>query len=120
MAQVRVGAQAAGILYVAPTGTPGGDGSKDKPLDIFTALSERSPARPGDTILLTGGVYEGKMDGISRVPFKLAVSGAEGKPVRIMPVPGQSAHLNGTLTVTSSYVECIGLDIGDLKWDPWQ
>lgn len=120
VAQVRGSAQPVGILFVAPTGRPDGDGSKDKPLDIFTALSEKSPARPGDTIFLAGGIYEGKMDGISRVPFKLAVSGAEGKPVRIMPVPGQSAHLNGTVTVTSSYVECIGLDIGDLSWDPWQ
>jgi hypothetical protein len=119
VAQVRTSAQGR-ILYVAPTGTPNSDGSKDKPLDIFTALSEKSPARPGDTILLTGGIYEGKMDGITRVPFKLAVSGAQGKPVRVMPVAGQSAHLNGTVTLTSSYVEYIGLDIGDLKWDPSQ
>lgn len=120
IAQVRTSPQPTGILYVAPTGTKDGNGSQDKPLDIFTAISEISPARPGDTILLTGGTYEGKMEGITRVPFKLAVSGAEGKPVRIMPVPGQSAHLNGTVTITSSYVECIGLDIGDLKWDPLQ
>ncbi len=108
------------ILYVAPKGTPAGDGTKDKPLDIFSALSERSPARPGDTIVLMGGVYEGKMAGSSRVPFELGVSGTAANPVRIMAAPGESAHLDGTSIVTSSYAQYIDLDIGDLTWEPSQ
>jgi hypothetical protein len=107
-------------VYVAPTGTPDGDGSKGKPFDVFTALSTKSLAKPGDTIYLMAGTYDGKMNGIERVPFELAVCGAEGKPVRVMPVPGQSAHLNGSVSLTSSYAEYIGLDMGDLEWDPWQ
>lgn len=106
------------VLYVTPKGTSDGDGSRDKPLDIFTALSEKSPAKPGDTIMLTGGVYEGKMSGIARVPFELGVSGTAANPVRIIAAPGESAHLNGTTTVTSSYAQYIDLDIGDLKWEP--
>lgn len=108
------------ILYVAPNGTAVGEGTRDKPLDIFTALSERSPAKPGDTIILMGGIYEGKMDGSSRVPFELGVSGTAASPVRITPAPGESAHLNGTTIVTSSYAQYIGLDIGDLSWEPSQ
>lgn len=107
-------------VRVAPAGTPEGDGSQARPLDVFTALSAKSPAQPGDTILLAGGTYEGKMDGIKRIPFALAVSGTQEKPIRITPAPGQSAHLNGTATLTSSYAEFVGLEIGDLKWDPSQ
>jgi hypothetical protein len=111
-------------LYVAPTGTPAGDGSREKPLDVFTALSAQSPAQPGDTIYLMGGVYEGKLKEdpqtkvTTRESFALAVSGSREKPIRVMPVPGQSAHLNGTGALTSSYAQYIGLEIGDLKWDP--
>jgi len=108
------------LIYVAPKGTSTGDGTRNKPLDIFTALSERSPARPGDTIILMGGTYEGKMAGSSRVPFELGVSGTAGSPVRIIPAPGESAHLNGTSLVTSSYAEYIELDIGDSNWEPSQ
>ena len=63
-------------IHVAPNGTPDGDGSAQRPLDVFTALGKESPASPGDTIILAGGTYEGKMDGIKRVPFEWAVSGA--------------------------------------------
>jgi len=123
------GVSAAKDWYVSPTGTPTGDGTQANPLDIFTALSAKSPAQPGDTIYLMGGTYEGKIvttttregqQRTRRTPFALAVSGAPGKPVRIMPVPGQSVHLNGTAALTSSYAEYIGLEIGDLKWDATQ
>jgi hypothetical protein len=110
----------ANTIYVAPSGTPNGDGTAGKPLDIFTALSERSPARPGDTLLLKGGDYEGRIVDSARVPFELAVSGTAANPVRIRPAPGESAHLNGTVLITSSYAEYVGLDIGDLQWDASQ
>jgi len=105
-------------IYVAPTGTPQADGTRQKPLDLASALSAKSPARPGDTIYLVSGRYDGPMKGIERVPFDLAVSGAADKPVRIMPEPGGSAHLNGAATLRSSHAHYIGLEIGDLDWDP--
>jgi len=111
------GVAGADEIYVSPTGTPQGDGTRAKPLDIFTALGKASPAQPGDTILLLGGTYEGRMKGIQRVPFELAVSGSAEKPIIVRPVPGQSAHLNGAASVTSSFTHYIGLDIGDLLWD---
>jgi hypothetical protein len=114
------GASATRTLYVSPKGSPTGDGARDKPLDLARALSDKSPAAPGDTILLLGGVYEGEMAGTSRVPFKLGVSGTAASPVRIMPAPGQSAHLNGTVYVTSSYAHYLNLEIGDLDWEPSQ
>lgn len=46
-------------FFVSPEGRPDGDGNKERPLDFATALSERSPAKPGDTIWLLDGVYKG-------------------------------------------------------------
>jgi len=111
-------------LYVSPTGTPTNDGSQEKPLDLTTALSARSPARPGDTIYLMAGTYEGPLkerDGkTERLPFEFAVSGSAEKPIRVMPAPGATVHINGTVELTSSHVHYIGLEIGDLRWDPEQ
>jgi hypothetical protein len=107
-------------IYVSPSGKADGDGSRQNPLDIVTALAKTSPAQAGDTIYLMGGTYNGKMDGIKRLPFVCEVSGVAGRTVRIMPVPGQAAHLNGVIALNSSHAEYIGLDIGDLEWDPWK
>jgi hypothetical protein len=105
-------------IYVSPTGQPWADGTRRNPLDIGTALSIASPARPGDTIYLMRGRYDGPTDGTRRLPFYCEVSGQPSNPVRIMPVPGESAHINGTVQLRSSYAEYINLEIGDLEWDP--
>src|SRR5215813_4858252 len=34
-------------IYVAPKGSPNGNGTLEHPLDLATVLSDRSPARPG-------------------------------------------------------------------------
>jgi len=112
-------------LYVSPTGTADGTGTKAKPLDILTAISAQSPAQPGDTIYLLGGIYNGLMTQDvqhipTRVPFDVKVSGAADKPIRIRPVPGAAALLNGSVQLNASYLHLINLDIGDLEWDPWQ
>jgi hypothetical protein len=107
-------------IYVSPSGTPAGKGTKDSPLDLASAVSAVSPALPGDVIYLLEGTYEGKMEGIKRLPFQLGVSGTATNPATVMPEPGKSAHLNGSVEIRSSHARFIGLDIGDLKWDPWQ
>jgi len=107
-------------LYVSPTGTPTGDGSKANPLDLATAVSAKSPAVAGDAILLLTGTYDGPMKDIERVPFDFAVSGEKDKPVKIQPAPGANVLINGAATVTSSYAEYCNLEIGDLQWDSSQ
>lgn len=44
-----------GVIYAAPEGTAWGDGSEEKPLDIYTAVAY---AAPGQEIWLAGGRYE--------------------------------------------------------------
>jgi len=68
-------------VFVAPEGRAGNPGSKERPLDLATALSRRGPARPGDTIWLRGGVYRGAYDS--------TVNGAPGAPITIRPHPGE-------------------------------
>jgi hypothetical protein len=110
--------------YVAPNGSPQGDGSPGKPLDLDTVLSDKSPAKPGDTIYLQGGRYDGPMGKTEsgaprRISFTPQISGAPGKPIVITSAPGQQAHLNGTLALGSTeYVHWVRLEIGDLNWDP--
>jgi len=104
-------------ILVSLAGAPVGDGSAERPLDIATAFSASGPAKPGDTILLAGAVYEGPMKDIERLPFVLAVSGLPDKPIALQPVPGAWVHLNGTLQITGSHMRIANLEIGDLKWD---
>ncbi len=46
-------------FYVAPNGRPDGDGSKERPWDLATALAQPAAVKPGDTIWLRGGTYLG-------------------------------------------------------------
>jgi uncharacterized protein YkwD len=73
---------AAGI-FVAPDGRPSNNGTRERPIDIATALSNRGPARPGDTIWLRAGVYRGALDS--------TVSGTAGAPITIRSYPGERA-----------------------------
>lgn len=106
------------IIRVTADAAPGGDGSFLKPMDVFTAFGPGSPAKPGDTIALGEGVYEGRIAGTRRAPFELAVCGEAGRPILVMPYPGARVHLNGSLAVSGSHVWCFNLEVGDLLWDP--
>jgi hypothetical protein len=104
-------AQTAGYnFYVAPNGTATNDGSVSRPLDLATALSASSPARPGDTIWLRGGTYTGN--------FVSFLNGAGGAPITVRQYPGERATLdaaNGsqapTLSVKGSYAWFWGFEV---------
>ncbi len=110
----------AAVIHVAPEGTAQGDGSAARPLDLTTAISASSPARPGDTILLQGGQYDGPMQGIERQPFVPQINGTAEAPIVITSAPGQWAHLNGAINITGAdYLHFVRLEIGDLQWDKY-
>ena len=98
-------------FYVAPNGEPTNDGSKERPLDLATALSEKSPAKPCDTIWLRGGTYQGG--------FKSAVSGSDGRPIIIRQYDGERATLDSVgrqaqetgLMISGSWTWFIGFEI---------
>ena len=105
-------------LCISPMGTPSGTGTKDQPLDIATALGDKSPAQPGDTLFFLTGVYTGPRETTLKVtPWKLAVSGSAEKPIKIRPATGAPVLLNGLIALTGSYVQLIDLNIGDPDWN---
>jgi len=96
--------------FVAPGGKPEGAGTRDAPLDLATALSGNSPARPGDTIWLRGGTYWG--------PFVSDVRGSADAPVVVKQYPGERAVIDGvrapaesTLTVRGTDTSFIGFEV---------
>jgi glucose/arabinose dehydrogenase len=78
---------AAAEFFVAPNGLASNSGTRSQPLDLATALSASSPARPGDTIWLLGGTYLGT--------FLSYLQGAPGAPITVRQYPGERATLDG-------------------------
>ncbi len=81
-------------IYAAPWGTTDGDGSKERPLDLATALSTKAAVRPGGTVWLRGGVYP--VAGLTAT-----IAGAEGRPITVRPVPGEPATIDGAAAAGS-------------------
>jgi hypothetical protein len=72
--------------FVSPRGRIAGRGTRFDPWDLGTALSGKTSLRPGDTLLLLGGVYRGQ--------FTSRLRGSEGKPITIRPASGQRVTID--------------------------
>ena len=73
-------------FWVAVDGRPNNDGSRERPLDLATALSSEGPVRPGATIWLRGGVYRGY--------FSSSLNGTPDHPIVVRQVPGERAIID--------------------------
>jgi len=73
-------------FWVATDGQPENDGSRERPLDLTTALSASGPVAPGDTIWLRGGTYRGS--------FLSTVAGTASAPVIVRQEPGERATID--------------------------
>ena len=74
--------------HVTPWGSPNNAGTVEAPLDLATALSKDSPARPGDTIWLHGGRYSGT--------YISQLSGAPGAPITVRQYPNERATIDSS------------------------
>ncbi len=81
--------------YAAPDGKQDGDGSEAKPWDLKTALAQPDAVKPGDTIQLRGGVYQG--DGEA---FQSRLKGAADQPIRVCGKVGERAIIQPKLTAS--------------------
>ncbi|HEX7087925.1 MAG TPA: Ig-like domain-containing protein [Vicinamibacterales bacterium] len=72
--------------YVSPGGSSSDPGTKDRPMSLTKALSSSSPAKPGDTIWLRGGVYAGS--------YVSSLEGTASAPIRVRQYPGERAILD--------------------------
>jgi len=99
----------ASVYFIAPWGTPLGDGTSDRPLELATMLSSRSSVNPGDTLILLGGTYHGE--------FVSTLAGAENNPIIIRQAPGARATIDGTLTVQGEWATYWGLEVTNSSRD---
>ncbi|MCI0664585.1 MAG: hypothetical protein L0220_26290, partial [Acidobacteria bacterium] len=97
-------------IYVAPNGSPSGNGTTERPLDLATALSGKSSLiRPGDTIWLHGGNYPGS--------FTSNLTGTSQAPITVRQFPGERAIIDGanssapTLTVNGAWTVYRGFEV---------
>src|SRR5438132_3534937 len=92
----------------APAGTTRGDGTRDRPWDLATALSGgRGRVQPGDTIWLRGGTYTGNFDG--------TLTGTSTAPIVVRQYPGERATIDGNLHVHAAYATTWGFQTPQSK-----
>jgi hypothetical protein len=68
---------AAAEFHVHPQGSAEGDGSRERPWSLPAALAHPAALKPGDVLLLHGGVYRGS--------FRSDLKGREGAPIVVRP-----------------------------------
>lgn len=97
-------------FYVAPDGSPRGNGSRRSPWDIVTALAQPRRVQAGDTIRLLGGRY---------VPQETLVSslqGAPGRPIVVRQVAGERATIDCVaITAKQPGSDCLRI-VGAHTW----
>ena len=99
-------------FYVSPTGSPNANGRFKDPWDLGSALKQTREVKPGNTIWLRGGIYEGT--------FTSNLSGTAAAPIIVRNFPGERAILDragfdptaqAALTVNGSFVWFWGLEV---------
>lgn len=96
--------------YVAPDGTAGGDGTRERPWSLEAALAPHPKIAPMDTVWLRKGIYNGAFVG--------RVKGRPGKPVVVRAYPGERVVLDGrgyspkaVLTIEGEWAWYWGLEV---------
>lgn len=86
-------------LYVAVDGSEAGDGTKDKPLNLATAVRY---AMPGQILMLKDGIYGG-------VTIERSSCGTEGKNIVMRPENAGGVTFQGGITLVGSYWHIYGM-----------
>ncbi len=85
--------------YVAPDGSPEGRGTAEAPWDIESVFAGRQAVEPDSTVFLKGGVYRHPDRTRAGGAYRFAMTGPEGNPIHVRPVPGERATIDAGLTV---------------------
>jgi hypothetical protein len=83
-------------FFVAPGGSADGDGSRDRPWDLATALAAPKAVTPGDTIWVRAGKYG---EGGAHAVLRSRLLGAPSAPIVVRAWPGDRAILDAWLQV---------------------
>src|SRR5690349_18030643 len=74
-------------FFVSPTGSAHGNGSADAPWDLSTALQSSALVKPGDTIWIRGGTYQGA--------FTCTLLGSAAAPIVVRNFRNERAIIDG-------------------------
>lgn len=112
-------------FYVAPhpEGQPGNPGTIEQPLDIVSALSAQSPARPGDTIWLRGGTHRApgaQLTGTEEPTLRSLLNGTADARIVVRQYPGERANIDGGLRVEGSWTDYRDFEISNSSPDRTQ
>lgn len=77
--------------YASPDGSSSGNGSRQNPWDLTTALAKRTPVGAGDELHLLEGEYTNGQSG----PFRSYAEGSSSQPVIVRPAPGAEVVIDG-------------------------
>lgn len=98
-------------IYVAPNGSASGDGSKERPLDLASAVLY---VAPGQTIVLLEGTYE--ITG--KISVARGIDGTANKPIRMVADPDAASRpvldfmgIGAGITFAGDYWYIAGFDV---------
>jgi hypothetical protein len=104
-----VAAQGPRTYFASPAGRPDASGSRGDPLDLATALSEKTVVKAGDTLLLQEGTYKGA--------FTSSLTGSETQPVTVKAAPGAHVKIDGSLTVQGAWAAYCDFEVSNSSND---
>ena len=93
--------------FVAPNGSPTGDGSQNRPWDLNTGIGEDSKVEPGSIVWLRGGKYG---NGGGTIINSMVV-GKPGSPIIIRAFPGEHVVIDGSIMVYGEWTTIWGLEV---------
>ena len=102
-------ANASPVFYVAPNGSPSGNGSVARPWDLQTALNQPRSVAPGAFVCLKNGTYYGRFVGNLR--------GNANSRIAVSSCPGEQATIDGNkvVTLTASIPAGTPYTAGDIR-----
>ncbi|HET6385639.1 MAG TPA: right-handed parallel beta-helix repeat-containing protein [Armatimonadota bacterium] len=84
--------------YVAPDGTPAGQGTPTAPWDLTSALAGQRPIAPGDTLWVRGGLYQRPYVDVG-YGYPVQLVGTAAAPILIRAFPGEHVLIDGGLNI---------------------
>ncbi|HEV2970789.1 MAG TPA: right-handed parallel beta-helix repeat-containing protein [Pirellulales bacterium] len=99
--------------YVAPVGSATGDGTRQSPWDLESALLGRQKIAPGDTVWLLSGIYHYPDRRLDSAGYVVRLAGTEAKSIQVRSVLGERVTIDGGLTVQApaSWLQIRDLEI---------
>ncbi len=85
--------------YAASHGRPDGQGTRNAPWDLESALAGQQKVGPGDTLWLLTGTYKHPDRSLDSPGFVVRLAGRKDQPIHVRGMPGRRVTIDGGLSV---------------------